>query len=327
MVEADDENADVLGEAPVAEPETPAAPPPAAEQEAVTELQPEGAEAPTEEQIEEWRNFRISDHPGENLAAIRELAKKSVPFRRAMGTAAAEWGRAEYEPQLAREREEKVALQNELRAARIEMGDMKFGRALREDPDRLGAALMRNPKLKDEFEQWQRDRNTKPAEPVKAYVVNTANRIVGYIENAALAGVPQEIIDQAAAYAEQDNHWGPNGDPGGLEHYIKDSLDAWVAHVQNERNATKAPAAAAVTPPPAQATATRQEKPVPTGASNNIARLAPDASKRSGGTGSRPAPVSEDELNDMDPDAYERFLKAHGAKNFLDLRKVGAVKS
>lgn len=288
---------------------------------------PEGEEAAEEVDPDAWRNLRVTDHPGEVLRSLRELAEKHPATKRALGTVAAEYARREYDPVITQHREARVKAEEENRALKIQMGNFMFKAADDANDPKLHSALHNNPNLNAQYQEWKAlTGQPAPRDLLSDPVVRgAAEELDQMIIDAGIAGVDDSYIEWLQGVAVTELRKAKN--PYEVVKRVEATIDARIREMQNGGDTNGQPARATAAKPAAVA-----PKPVPTtvskGTNANVGKFAPASAPRTGGTGKSLPKIKESMLDGYyleNPDEFDKMLERYGVADSNELKKRGFV--
>lgn len=292
-----------------------------------TVASPEGEETAEAVDPDAWRNIRVTDHPGEVLRSLRELAEKHPATKRALGTVAAEYARREYDPVITQHREARMKAEDENRRLKIQVGNFMFKAADEANDPRLHTALIKDAALNAQYTEWkaligQPAPRDLLADPV---VRGAAEELDQMIIDAGIAGVEDEFIEWLQGKAVAELRSAKN--PYEVVKKVEATIDAHLRQMQNGGDTNGQPARAAAAKPAAAA-----PKPVPAtvskGTNANVGKFAPASAPRTGGTGKSLPKIKESALDGYyleNPDEFDKMLERYGVENSNELKKRGFV--
>jgi len=292
-----------------------------------SESAPEGEEAAGEVDPDAWRNLRVTDHPGEVLRSLRELAERHPATKRALGTVAAEYARREYDPVINQHREARVKAEEESRNLKIQMGNFMFKAADEANDPKLHSALHNNPNLNAQYQEWKAlTGQPAPRDLLSDPVVRgAAEELDQMIIDAGIAGVDDSYIEWLQGVAVTELRKAKN--PYEVVKRVEATIDARIREMQNGGDTNGQPARATAAKPAAVA-----PKPVPTtvskGTNANVGKFAPASAPRTGGTGKSLPKIKESMLDGYyleNPEEFDKMLERYGVADSNELKKRGFV--
>jgi len=189
-------------------------------------------------------------------------------------------------------------------------------------------ALVQNPEMARAFQDWKDSPNklkeVESRPQIPEYIRNVQEEVEDFVGSASVYLSEQDFA-AIQNYARSEKFWTAfSNNPTKAIPHLKETIDRRILALQNTGVRT-ADTARANEPAQVAAQAPRQAPAVVRG-NSKASQFAPDSTVRSGSGGGSVRPVTEAQLEAMDPDQYDAFLTSISAKNSTAAKKMGYVK-
>ncbi len=294
--------------------------------ESVQEPTDETAEGTTEEpDPEAWRTWRVSDDLPSTNQKVEELLEHSQSFRRVFNDRVAKRAQQEVRGTVRELQGKNEEL--EKRAIKAEAAMHKLFWQGKSEQERA-AMFARDPSLIQAYQESQqveaKYQEVQQRPEIPQYLRNTQNEVEDFVGSASLY-LSEADFAAIQNYSRGAQFWTQYAQqPTAAIPHLKKIIDDRILALQNGgvRTADTAPASE-----PAQVAAQAPRKaPEVVRGNSKAGQYAPDSTARSGSGGGSVRPITESELDAMDPDKYDAWLTSIGAKNSVAAKKMGYVK-
>jgi hypothetical protein len=291
---------------------------------------PESVQEPTDETAEEadpeaWRTWTVSDDLPSTNQKVEELLEHSQSFRRVFNDRVAKRAQQEVRGTVRDLQGKNEEL--EKRAIKAEAAMHKLFWQGKSEQERA-AMFARDPNLiqayqeSQQVEQAYKEVQQRPEIP--QYLRNTQTEVEDFVGSASLY-LSETDFAAIQNYSRSAKFWTQFAQqPTAAIPHLKEMLDRRIIALQNTDVRT-ADTARASEPAQVAAQAPRKAPEVVRG-NSKAGQYAPDSTARSGSGGGSARPVTDAELEAMDPDKYDAWLKSIGAPNSVAAKKMGYIK-